>query len=70
MDTVTPGIGVKAHIELGYVYSDGTTILGADDKAGISAIIDSTRPAGRKHSCGDVEVITVGEETGLIGQSA
>ncbi|MCD5003649.1 M20/M25/M40 family metallo-hydrolase [Enterococcus saccharolyticus] len=42
MDTVEPGIGVKPSItEDGkYVVSDGTTILGADDKAGIAQIIE------------------------------
>lgn len=72
MDTVTPGIGVKAHIEDGYVYSDGTTILGADDKAGISAIIEAVRVLQEDNiPHGDVEVIiTVGEETGLIGAKA
>lgn len=72
MDTVTPGIGVKPHIEDGYVYSDGTTILGADDKAGVSAIIEAVRILKEDNVAhGDVEVIiTVGEETGLIGAKA
>ncbi|MCK1977156.1 M20/M25/M40 family metallo-hydrolase [Jeotgalicoccus huakuii] len=72
MDTVTPGNGVKPHIEDGYVYSDGTTILGSDDKAGVSSIIEAVRvlkEEGIPH--GDVEVIiTVGEETGLVGAKA
>ena len=29
--------------EDGYVYSDGTTILGADDKAGLAAIIEAIK---------------------------
>lgn len=34
MDTVVPGINIKPQIkEDGYIYSDGSTILGADDKA-------------------------------------
>ena len=37
MDTVVPGINVKPILkEDGYVYSNGTTVLGADDKAGIA----------------------------------
>ena len=40
MDTVVPGKGIKPEIrEDGYIYSDGTTILGADDKAGIAEIM-------------------------------
>lgn len=35
MDTVVPGTGIKPSIEDGYIKSDGTTILGADDKAGL-----------------------------------
>ena len=72
MDTVTPGNGVKPHIEDGYVYSDGTTILGSDDKAGISAIIEAVRHIKEENiPHGDVEVvITVGEETGLVGAKA
>lgn len=32
MDTVVPGNGIKPSIKDGYIVSDGTTILGADDK--------------------------------------
>lgn len=72
MDTVTPGVGVKPHIEDGYVYSDGTTILGSDDKAGVSAVIEAIKVLKEENiPHGDVEVIiTVGEETGLVGAKA
>ncbi len=42
MDTVEPGNGIKPHItEDGkFIISDGTTILGADDKGGIAQIIE------------------------------
>ena len=44
MDTVVPGKGIKPVIkEDGYIYSDGTTILGADDKAGIAARFEAIR---------------------------
>lgn len=70
MDTVTPGVGIKPQLDDdGYIRSDGTTILGADDKAGISAIFEAIRvvkeqsiPHGRVQI-----VITVGEESGLLG---
>ncbi len=39
MDTVVPAINVKPIVkDDGYIYSDGTTILGADDKAGLAAM--------------------------------
>lgn len=72
MDTVVPGTGIKPSIEDGYIKSDGTTILGADDKAGLAAILETIRTLKEnniKH--GDVQfVITVGEESGLVGAKA
>lgn len=70
MDTVPPGIGVKPRIdEDGYIRSDGTTVLGSDDKAGIAAIIEAVRlskESGQRH--GPVELlISAGEEAGLLG---
>lgn len=69
MDTVEPGRGVEPVVIDGVVRSVGETILGADDKAGIAAIIESVR---RLHESGapHAEVralITVGEEQGLLG---
>src|SRR5690554_4372333 len=43
MDTVVPGKGVKPSIKDGYVVTDGTTILGADDKAGLAAMLEVIR---------------------------
>lgn len=72
MDTVTPGKNVKPIIEENYITSDGTTILGADDKAGIAVILETIRTLkenNMKH--GDLQfVITVGEESGLVGAKA
>ncbi|MGK7377715.1 M20/M25/M40 family metallo-hydrolase [Planococcus sp. 1R117A] len=69
MDTVTPGKGVKPEIRDGYVYSDGTTILGADDKAGIAALFEMVRSVQEQEiEHGDIQlVITAGEESGLAG---
>lgn len=69
MDTVVPGKGVKPSIKDGYIVSDGTTILGSDDKAGLAAIIESIRTLKEQEiPHGDVQfVITVGEESGLVG---
>ncbi|QHJ71427.1 M20/M25/M40 family metallo-hydrolase [Planococcus halotolerans] len=69
MDTVVPGNGVKPQIRDGYVYSDGTTILGADDKAGIAALFEMIRSIQEEQiEHGDIQlVITAGEESGLAG---
>jgi len=72
MDTVAPGNGVKPAIKDGYVVSDGTTILGADDKAGIAALLEALQVLKEnKLPHGDIQVIiTIGEETSLTGASA
>ena len=72
MDTVKPGIGVKPTIRDGVVYSDGTTVLGADDKAGIAALLEALRTIQETNaSHGDIQIVlTVGEEVGLIGAKA
>ncbi|MFD1039206.1 M20/M25/M40 family metallo-hydrolase [Virgibacillus byunsanensis] len=72
MDTVVPGKGIKPSIKDGYIVSDGTTILGADDKAGLAAIFESIRSLQENNiQHGDIQfVITVGEESGLVGAKA
>ena len=70
MDTVVPGKGIKPEIrEDGYIYSDGTTILGADDKAGMAALFEMARQVKEKNiQHGTIQfVITAGEESGLVG---
>ncbi|MEQ6387990.1 M20/M25/M40 family metallo-hydrolase [Bacillaceae bacterium S4-13-58] len=69
MDTVVPGVGIKPSIKDGYIVSDGTTILGADDKAGLAAMLEAIRVL-KENSIehGTIQfVITVGEESGLVG---
>jgi tripeptide aminopeptidase len=39
-DTVVPGVGVNPQINGDLITTDGTTILGADDKAGLAAILE------------------------------
>lgn len=72
MDTVVPGKAIKPSIKDGYIVSDGTTILGADDKAGLAAMFEAIRSIKEneiKH--GDIQfIITVGEESGLVGAKA
>lgn len=72
MDTVVPGKGIKPSIKDGYIVSDGTTILGADDKAGLAAILETIRTLQENDiEHGEVQfVITVGEESGLVGAKA
>lgn len=72
MDTVVPGKGIKPSIKEGKIVTDGTTILGADDKAGLAAMFEAIRvlkEEGMKH--GTLQfIITVGEESGLLGAKA
>ncbi len=67
MDTVVPGKGVKPVIEDGYVKTDGTTILGADDKTGLAAMLEAVKVLKEKNiPHGTIQfIITVGEESGL-----
>lgn len=69
MDRVTPGTGVKPRLDGGYVVSDGTTVLGADDAAGIAAIIEGVRSLREQDiPRPPIELIfTVAEELGLLG---
>lgn len=72
MDTVVPGQGIKPAIKDGYIVSDGTTILGADDKAGLAVMIEVLHVIQeQKLAHGKIEfIITVGEESGLVGAKA
>ncbi|GAB6929894.1 tripeptidase T [Paenibacillus sp. JCM 10914] len=73
MDTVAPGVGIKPTLgEDGWIRSDGTTILGADDKAGIAALLEGIRVIQEQNiPHGQIQfVITVGEESSLVGSRA
>ena len=72
MDTVVPGKGVKPSIKDGYVVTDGTTVLGADDKAGLAVMLEVIRVLKEQNiPHGEIQfIITVGEETGLVGANA
>ncbi|PAB59948.1 M20/M25/M40 family metallo-hydrolase [Anaeromicrobium sediminis] len=69
MDTVTPGIGIKPVIKDEVIYSDGTTILGSDDKAGIAAVIEAVKVLKEENiDHGNIEVVfSIYEEGGLYG---
>ena len=69
MDTVEPGRGIKPTVDGERIVSDGTTILGGDCKAGVSAILEaleSVKEDGASHIPYEV-VLTREEEPGLIG---
>jgi len=69
MDTVEPGIDVQPVDEGDVIRSDGTTVLGGDDKSGISIVCECLRAAreqGVRHPPVDV-VFTICEELGLLG---
>jgi tripeptide aminopeptidase len=53
----------------GIIYSDGTTILGGDDKSGIAAILEAVRYIKENNiPHGDIEVaFTIAEESGMHG---
>lgn len=69
MDTVEPGKGITAVLEDGVFTSDGTTILGADDKSAIAILLEAInviQENGLTH--GPIELVfTVCEEIGLLG---
>lgn len=69
MDCVEPCGNVRAKIQDGRITSDGSTILGADDKAGIVAILEALRVLKEEAiPHGDIQVVfTVAEEGGLNG---
>jgi len=69
MDTVEPGRNIKPIFQNSIIKSDGTTILGADDKAAIAVLIEVARYLKEnsiKH-CPLEFIFTTGEEVGLLG---
>jgi tripeptide aminopeptidase len=69
MDTVEPGSGVKPIVEGDVIRSDGTTVLGGDDKSGVAIVVEAVRACrerGLKYPPIDV-VFTICEEIGLLG---
>ena len=69
MDRVSPGYAIKPQMQDGVITSDGTTILAADDVAGISAILEGIRAIQENNiPHGRIEILfTVAEEGGLYG---
>ncbi|HLC40852.1 MAG TPA: M20/M25/M40 family metallo-hydrolase [Methylomirabilota bacterium] len=69
MDTVVPGENVKPIVDGHVVRSDGTTVLGGDDKSGIALIIEVIQTLQEERiPHGDLDVLfTICEEAGLLG---
>lgn len=72
LDTVVPGNNVKPKILADRIVSDGTTILGADDKAGLAALLELLLLCKEKKILfHKLKIIfTVEEEIGLHGAKA
>lgn len=69
MDRVAGGIGVRPRVSDGVVTSSGDTVLGADDAAGIAAILEAYEAilaSGVDHPPFEC-LFTIGEEIGLVG---
>jgi tripeptide aminopeptidase len=69
MDTVEPGRGITTVFENGTFTSDGTTILGADDKSAIAILLETLYILKENNlQYGPLELVfTVCEEIGLQG---
>jgi len=69
MDTVAVNKKIRPRRHHGFITSDGTTILGADNKAGVAIIMEVLELIKKeKIKHGDLQVVfTVQEETGLTG---
>ena len=69
MDCVEPCANINPVLKDGVIRSDGTTILGADDKAGVVAILETLRCLKEQNiPHGDLQIVfTVAEEGGVNG---
>ncbi|HVF67324.1 MAG TPA: M20/M25/M40 family metallo-hydrolase [Pyrinomonadaceae bacterium] len=69
MDTVVPGRGVKPIVEGDIIRTDGSTVLGGDDKSGCAVILETIRCLQEQnvpHAPIDA-VFSICEEVGLLG---
>ncbi|QOX80019.1 M20/M25/M40 family metallo-hydrolase [Trichlorobacter lovleyi] len=69
MDRVVPGCGVKPQLAGEYIVSDGSTVLGADDVAGLAAVLEgivAVREQGLPHPPLEL-LFSVAEELSLLG---
>ena len=71
-DTVRPTEGLEPVLRDGAVHSDGSSVLGADDKAAVAAIVEAVEAiadTGEPHPPIEI-LLTVGEDVGHIGSKA
>src|SRR5437588_4517556 len=69
MDTVVPGRGVRPIVEGDIIRTDGSTVLGGDDKSGCAVVIETIRclqDESIPHALIDA-VFSICEEVGLLG---
>jgi tripeptide aminopeptidase len=69
MDTVVPGEGIVPILDGDILRTDGTTVLGGDDKSGVAIICEVLRVIKENRiPCSAIDVVfTICEEAGLIG---
>lgn len=69
LDTVTPGVGIVPYIDGDYLKSQGDTILGGDDKAGVVAILEAIKTIKENNlPHRPIEIVfTICEEGGVNG---
>ncbi|MCC6484538.1 MAG: M20/M25/M40 family metallo-hydrolase [Armatimonadetes bacterium] len=69
MDTVQPTEGIRILQEDGIIRQEGAAVLGADDKAGIAAIIEGVQSVVESQEAhGQIQIlILICEEIGLLG---
>ncbi len=69
MDTVAPGEGVVPVVDGDVIRSDGSTVLGGDDKSGIAIILEVLQALHEEElPHGHIDVVfTICEEVGLLG---
>ncbi len=72
LDTVRSTAGLKPIVESGVIRSDGSTILGGDNRLGLSILVRLLTTVAQEQAprCNFFVVFTVGEETGLHGAGA
>ncbi len=67
LDTVEPGRGVRAIMQNNTIRSDGKTVLGADNKAAIAAILEVMEQMPVADGVAVEAIFTLGEEAGNLG---
>jgi tripeptide aminopeptidase len=68
LDTPRPTEGVRPILSETMIASDGSTILGVDNRAGTSVLLHTLRERGSGNGAANfIVVFTVGEELGMLG---